>query len=64
MDELDGYSVLRFPESNGDGENGERSNGNTGDASKADGEGEHKKSARPAVEYMLWELASAANGRQ
>lgn len=64
MDGLDGYTILRFPEGDGDGENGHRMNGSTEDASKGDDLGEHKHSARPAVEYMLWELASAADGRQ
>lgn len=64
VDGLDGYTILRFPEDDVDGKNGQRSNGSTGDASKADGEGECKHSARPAVDYMLWELASAADGRQ
>lgn len=62
-DGLDGYTILPLPESNGDGDNGQNLNGNTGDALQADREGEYRHSGRPAVEYMLWELASAADGR-
>lgn len=63
VDGLDGYTILRLPASTGDGSNGEESNETTGGPSEADGEGDIKNVARPAVEYMLWELASAADGR-
>ena len=61
---LDGYTILRLPGSNRDGNNGENSRDNTGGVSEADGEGEKGKAARQGVEYMLWELASAGDGRQ
>ncbi|KAA6406916.1 MAG: hypothetical protein FRX48_09214 [Lasallia pustulata] len=55
---LDGYTIFRLP-----GSSGENSKDNTEGASEADGEGEKGKAARPGVDYMLWELASATDGR-
>ncbi|MCJ1304409.1 Ribonuclease P protein subunit p40 [Hypocenomyce scalaris] len=57
IDGQDGYTILRLPTSN-EGEN----EGNNRVASEADGD--TGDTARPGVGYMLWELASASDGRQ